>query len=80
MAYDPKVEHVADEFGQPKLIMTKTETPDIRLQQWTTTVRAALDHRQALSERARAAAEAAAAKACQNFDILAKILTKQANN
>jgi polysaccharide pyruvyl transferase WcaK-like protein len=73
IAYDPKVSHLLAEFEQPTLILTK-EAPE---NQWQQTMKAAFEDTDKLSRRAMRKAEGAKKLACQNFDMLARILSTQ---
>lgn len=77
VAYDPKVSHVAHQFGQPTLNLTNHAPGNERQSTWSATIKSAVESRDALSRRAKQQAEEARNLACQNFSILAKILGMQ---
>ncbi len=74
IAYDPKVRHVLTQFGQPILNLTKDSDGSEELAEWLPTMQTATATRHELSMRAREEAESAKKLACQNFEILARIL------
>jgi polysaccharide pyruvyl transferase WcaK-like protein len=73
LGYDLKVLALASQFEQPCLNLTNKSSP----QSWTSTTRAALN--EATRHRTRAQTELSLAKnkACQNFEILARMLGLQ---
>ena len=73
IAYDPKVSHLLAEFEQPSLILTKEPQQN----EWQQTMKAAFEDTDKLSRRAMRKAEGAKKLACQNFDMLARILNTQ---
>ena len=74
LAYDPKVRHVLMQFGQPILNLTKENESSGALTEWLPEVKKAIANRPELSRRALESAAAAKTLACQNFQMLAKIL------
>ncbi len=74
IAYDPKVRHVLTQFGQPILNLTKDSDGSNELAEWLPTMHSAILTLDELSTRAREEAESAKKLACQNFEILARIL------
>jgi polysaccharide pyruvyl transferase CsaB len=73
IAYDPKVSHLLTDFEQPALILTKA--PETAL--WDATMQSAFSEAERLSHRAMRKAEGAKKLACQNFQLLAKIIDGQ---
>jgi polysaccharide pyruvyl transferase CsaB len=73
--YDPKVSRLVAQFDQPGLILTKEPSTA----QWQTTLRDALIDRQKLAAAAIKNAESATKLACQNFNVLARILNVHKN-
>lgn len=73
MAYDPKVSHLLAEFDQPILNMTK----EFDRQVWADTLKSGLASGSQLSSVALAKSQVAKNLACQNFDVLARILNTQ---
>jgi polysaccharide pyruvyl transferase CsaB len=73
IAYDPKVEHVLTEFEQPILILAK----DAHAADWEQVLKTAVVDSERLSHKAMRKAEGAKKLACQNFQLLAKILGMQ---
>ena len=73
IAYDPKVSHLMAEFEQPTLILTKEPQQN----EWQQTMKAAFEDTDKLARRAMRKAEGAKKLACQNFDMLARILSTQ---
>lgn len=74
LAYDPKVRHVLTQFQQPILNLTKDGEGSGTFKEWLPTMQSAVATRQQLAANARAEAESAKKLACQNFELLAKIL------
>ncbi len=74
ITYDPKVEHVLKQFGQPILILPKEETDSELEKKWLDTAMAGLQDLEKLQSQARENAESAKKLACRNFQLLAKIL------
>lgn len=79
LAYDPKVTHVMEQFEQPILNLPKELSSEELFQQWLTTIEDALPSLEASAQRAAKHAEAAKKLACQNFQLLAKILGMQSD-
>lgn len=73
--YDPKVSRLLAEFEQPGLILTKEPS----LQEWQNTLANALRDQDKLGAIAIKIAEGAQKSACQNFNVLARILDVQEN-
>jgi polysaccharide pyruvyl transferase CsaB len=73
IAYDPKVEHVLAEFEQPILILAKEPQSG----DWDDLLKTAVVDSDRLSRKAMRKAEGAKKLACQNFQLLAKILGMQ---
>jgi polysaccharide pyruvyl transferase CsaB len=73
MAYDPKVSQLLAEFQQPILILTK----ELDRQLWADTLKNGLASRSQLARVAQDKSEVAKNLACQNFDVLARILNTQ---
>lgn len=73
IAYDPKVEHVLAEFEQPILILAK----DAPGNDWTQLLKSAVQDSERLSHKAMRKAEGAKKLACQNFQMLDRILGTQ---
>jgi polysaccharide pyruvyl transferase CsaB len=74
IAYDPKVRHVLTQFKQPILNLTKDGEGAGAFKEWLPTMQSAVATRQQLAAYAREEAESAKKLACQNFELLAKIL------
>lgn len=74
IAYDPKVRHVLTQFKQPILNLTKDGDSSGAFKEWLPTMQAAVATRQQLAAHASEEAEIAKKLACQNFELLAKIL------
>lgn len=74
LTYDPKVEHVLRQFGQPILILPNEEGGEELAQKWLDTARAGLQDLEKLRKSAGENAETAKKLACRNFQLLAKIL------
>ncbi|RTL44156.1 MAG: polysaccharide pyruvyl transferase CsaB [Candidatus Melainabacteria bacterium] len=74
LAYDPKVRHVLTQFKQPILNLTKDGDGSGTFKEWLPTMQTAVATRQQLAANAREEAESAKKLACQNFELLAKIL------
>ena len=72
--YDPKVRYVVTQFGQPILNLTKDNGTASGALAWLPTVKTAVATRLELSVTAKGHAEAAKNLACQNFEVLARIL------
>lgn len=70
IAYDPKVSQLLIDFEQPSLNLTNEQSQV----QWSNTLKSAFEQRAQLSERALSKAEIAKNLACQNFNLLARIL------
>lgn len=73
IAYDPKVSHVLEEFKQPCLILTK-DVPEI---EWSEGVKSFVSGADELVDHSRTQLEIAENLSCQNFELLAKILSMQ---
>ncbi|HEY9789042.1 MAG TPA: polysaccharide pyruvyl transferase CsaB [Candidatus Obscuribacterales bacterium] len=73
--YDPKVSQLLSEFEQPALILTKDQPAC----EWEQTMTNAVNDADKLARRAIKKAEGAKKLACQNFNLLAKILGKPRN-
>lgn len=71
--YDPKVSQLLTEFEQPSLILTK----EPEAAKWEETLKSAFTDLDKLSRKAMKKAEAAKKLACQNFNMLARILETQ---
>jgi polysaccharide pyruvyl transferase CsaB len=80
ITYDPKVAQVAEQFNAPTLNITNYGGAEGGLHIWSDTLKQAVRDREALSKTARERAEAARNLACQNFDILARILSMQSDS
>lgn len=74
LAYDPKVRHVLTQFKQPILNLTKDGEGTGAFKEWLPTMQSAIATRQQLASAAGQEAENAKKLACQNFELLAKIL------
>lgn len=74
IAYDPKVRYVLTQFKQPILNLTKPQDGAEASSEWLATMQTAVATRQQLATSARQEAESAKKLACQNFELLAKIL------
>lgn len=74
IAYDPKVEQVLNEFEQPILILANNHVAS----DWLQLLESAVTDGDRLSHKAMRKAEGAKKLACQNFQLLAKILNTQA--
>ncbi len=74
IAYDPKVRHVLTQFKQPILNLTKDGDGSGTFKEWLPTMQSAIATRQQLAAYASEEAESAKKLACQNFELLAKIL------
>jgi polysaccharide pyruvyl transferase WcaK-like protein len=79
LSYDAKVAHVLTQFEQPILNLTKETPPETVTTQWIETVRMALANTQGLSEIARRHAQGAKEMACQNFQLLDRLLIMQSD-
>lgn len=75
IAYDPKVSSLLREFEQPILNLAK----EVERQRWTEVIGSAFSSRDALSRRAVQGAETAKDLACQNFNLLARMLGMQSD-
>lgn len=75
ITYDPKVEAVLDEFGQPKLNMVN----EFNAEQWQSGLKQLFNKGAELSEVAGEKSHIAQKYACQNFSLLAKILNMQSD-
>lgn len=75
LAYDPKVSQLLTCFEQPILNLAKEECQT----SWTLSLKQALASRETLSAKAKAKAEAQKNLSCQNFNMLAKILSMQSD-
>jgi len=75
IAYDPKVTGLLTEFAQPILILTKENNAET----WRSTLNQAYGERKELSARARDKAEGAKNMACQNFNVISRILSMQSD-
>ncbi len=73
LAYDPKVTRLLTEFEQPILNLTKEPGAD----SWVNDLKAAFSARHELSRKASAGTEAARNLACQNFNIISRMLGMQ---
>ncbi len=73
IAYDPKVSHLLTEFEQPSLNLTK----EPQQEEWAETLKSAFADSDKLSRKAMKKAESAKKLACQNFNMMAKILNTQ---
>jgi polysaccharide pyruvyl transferase CsaB len=73
MAYDPKVSHLLAEFEQPSLILTIEPNS----QEWEQTLQTAFADMEKLGRKATKKAEGAKKLACQNFNMLDRILNTQ---
>lgn len=79
ITYDPKVEHVLTQFGQPILILAK-ENDDAELaSKWLIAASAGLQELKQLKSQAHESADTAKKLACRNFQQLAKILGMQSD-
>ncbi len=76
IAYDPKVDHLLTEFEQPILILADEPCG----QDWTRCLKAAFHDARELSSRAMRKAECAKNLACQNFNLLDRILRMQSDS
>lgn len=74
IAYDPKVRHVLTQFKQPILNLTKDGEGAGAFKEWLPSMQTAVATRPQLATAARQEAESAKKLACQNFELLAKIL------
>ena len=74
IAYDPKVEHVLTEFEQPILILANDQTAT----DWEQLLQTAVADSDRLSHKAMRKAEGAKKLACQNFQLLSRILQTHA--
>lgn len=74
IAYDPKVVKVLTDFEQPILILAKDEDPT---SQWTGLITESYARRSELSAKASGHLQAAKNLACQNFNLLSRILGMQ---
>ncbi|HEY9788140.1 MAG TPA: polysaccharide pyruvyl transferase CsaB [Candidatus Obscuribacterales bacterium] len=79
IAYDPKVQSVLEEFGQPILNLPKENGLKDTRQIWEKTMKAALEDVAALSRAAGERSQHAKNLACQNFHLIAKILGMQSD-
>ncbi|MBZ0189806.1 MAG: polysaccharide pyruvyl transferase CsaB [Candidatus Obscuribacterales bacterium] len=77
LAYDPKVEHVMIQFGQPFLNIVNQNCDKEALSGLPKLVNEALARRQELCDLAQTNAKSASSLACQNFQVLDKILSIQ---
>ncbi|MBI4533764.1 MAG: polysaccharide pyruvyl transferase family protein, partial [Candidatus Melainabacteria bacterium] len=75
LAYDPKVSQLLTSFEQPILNLAKDKCQT----SWTDTLKHALLSREALSAKAIDKTQAAKNLSCQNFHMLARILSSQNN-
>jgi polysaccharide pyruvyl transferase CsaB len=80
ITYDPKVASVAGEFGMPTLNLTKDGKPNGGPEAWTETLKSATGNKDSLSRMAQAGAQTARNMACQNFNLLARILDMQSDS
>jgi polysaccharide pyruvyl transferase CsaB len=76
IAYDPKVHHLLTEFELPILNLTKEPQPI----EWEQTLKAAFSDMDKLSRHAMRKAEGAKKLACQNFNLLDRILRMQSDS
>lgn len=74
IAYDPKVRHVLTQFKQPILNLTKDGEGTGAFKEWLPSMQTAVASRPQLAAAAQQEAESAKKLACQNFELLAKIL------
>jgi polysaccharide pyruvyl transferase CsaB len=74
IAYDPKVEQVLNEFEQPILILANNQ----QASDWGQLLETAVTDSDRLAHKAMKKAEGAKKLACQNFQLLARILKTQA--
>jgi polysaccharide pyruvyl transferase CsaB len=73
IAYDPKVTHVLQEFGQPCLILTK----DCRTAEWEESLKFLISSGDSIRSHGQAKLLVAQNLSCQNFELLARILGMQ---
>ncbi len=76
IAYDPKVSHIAEQFGLPTLNLAQERPNQAAAQAWTATVKRAVDSRKTISKHSAIKARDTRNMACQNFTLLARILNK----
>ena len=76
IAYDPKVSHIAEQFGLPTLNLAQERPNQAAAQAWTATVKRAVDSRKTISKHCAIKARDTRNMACQNFALLARILEK----
>ncbi|MFN8657579.1 MAG: polysaccharide pyruvyl transferase CsaB [Candidatus Obscuribacterales bacterium] len=74
--YDPKVTHLLREFQQPILNLTK----ELDKALWTDTLKSGLASRSHLARLASEKSQVAKNLACQNFDVLARILNTKSGS
>lgn len=74
--YDPKVTHLLREFQQPILNLTK----ELDKALWTDTLKSGLASRSRLARLASEQSQVAKNLACQNFDVLARILNTKSGS
>jgi len=79
LSYDAKVAHVLNQFEQPILNLTKESQPETVTNEWIATVRMAVATTQGLSEIAKGHAQGAKKLACQNFQLLDRLLNMQSD-
>jgi polysaccharide pyruvyl transferase CsaB len=73
IAYDPKVSHLLSEFEQPALRLDKEPSQD----EWNQILAGGIADADKLARRAMKKAEGAKKLACQNFNLLARMLNAQ---
>jgi len=74
LAYDPKVSYLMKNFEQPCLILAKGKSDDELASELANHVKTALNSISELSAKADNVTASQKALACQNFDVIAKIL------
>lgn len=74
LTYDPKVEHVLTQFGQPILILPKESDDSELASKWLSAASDGLQEIKHLKGKAHESAATAKKLACRNFQQLAKIL------
>lgn len=79
LAYDPKVTHLLTAFEQPILNLTNTESQSERDEKWSNTIKSGIADMQKLSRAARKGVDSAKNMACQNFQLLDRILHMQSD-
>jgi polysaccharide pyruvyl transferase CsaB len=76
LAYDPKVQHILEEFNQPALNLENVADPS-SVKTWQQILKDAIESRKDLSQRAESNLRATKNLACQNLKAIAKILNKE---